>query len=34
MPQSRTTPTNNQQDELVVNLDDSSPKLNVLIIPS
>jgi len=34
MPQSPTTPTNNQQNELVVNLDDSSPKLNVLIIPS
>jgi hypothetical protein len=34
MPQNPTTPTNNQQDELVVNLDDCSLELNVLIIPS
>ncbi len=34
MPQSLTTPTSNQQDELVVNLDDCSLELDVLTIPS
>jgi hypothetical protein len=34
MPQSPTTPTNNQQDELVVNLDNCNPESDVLIIPS
>jgi hypothetical protein len=34
MPQSPTTPTNNQQDELVVNLNDCNLELNVLTMPS
>jgi hypothetical protein len=34
MPQSLATPTNNQQNELMVNLNDYSLELDVLIIPS
>jgi hypothetical protein len=34
MPQSPTTPANNQQDVLVVNLDDCNLELNVLIMPN
>jgi len=34
MPLSPPTPTNNQQDELVVNLKDSNPKLDDPTIPS
>jgi hypothetical protein len=34
MPFSPPTPTNNQQDELMVNLEDSNPKLDDLTIPT
>jgi hypothetical protein len=34
MPLNPLAPTNNQQDELMVNLEDSNPKLDDLIIPS
>jgi hypothetical protein len=34
MPLSPPTLTNNQQDELVVNLENSNPKLDDLIIPT
>jgi len=33
MPLNHPTPTNNQQDELVVNLEDSNCELNGLTIP-